>query len=293
MKYVLISAVRNEEKLIRYPLESVLSQTCMPIRWIIVSDGSTDETDNILHQYEKRFDFIKFVRLDKSRNNEGFSSKVFALREAYARLREVDYNFIGILDGDISFNPSYYKNILSEFEKNDKLGISGGYIYEPDRKGVFRVRSHNRLRDVAGAIQMFRKECYEIIGGLRPIKLGGEDAYAQTLARANGWKVQAFSEYNIFHHKPGYLKRGIWKERFREGRIDYVLGTHAIYEFSKFIRRIPESPILLGALVRVIGYLEALITCKDKIPPPEIMEYIKKEHWNILRNALRNPKKKC
>ncbi|MGZ5501756.1 MAG: hypothetical protein ACXWEW_11465, partial [Nitrososphaeraceae archaeon] len=84
-----------------------------------------------------------------------------------------------------------------------------------------------------------------------------------------------------------YLKRGIWKERFREGKLDYVLGTHAIYEFLKFIRRIPESPFLLGAIVRIIGYVLAFLTREDKIPPPRIMEHIKNEQWDIIRNVLR------
>jgi len=293
MDYVLISAVRNEEKLIHYPMESVLSQTCMPIKWVVVSDGSTDETDKILRQYENRSDFIQFLRLDASIENKGFASKVFALRKAYEMLKKVDYDFIGILDADVSFNSRYYENILTEFGKNKKLGISGGYVYEPDHKGIYRSRSHNRIRSVAGAVQMFRKECYDLIGGLQPIIYGGEDTYAEMLARANGWEVRAFPEYNVFHHKPGYLKRGVWNERFREGRLDYVLGTSAIYEFLKFIRRIPESPFLLGAFVRMIGYLEALITCKDKIPPPEIIRYIQKEQLNNLRNAVRNPNREC
>jgi glycosyltransferase involved in cell wall biosynthesis len=265
----------------------------MPARWVIVSDGSTDETDKILRQYEKRSDFIQFIRLDASRENKGFVSKVFALRKAYEMLGKGDYHFIGILDADVSFNSRYYENILNEFGKNNKLGISGGYIYEPDHQGIYRSRSHNRIRSVAGAVQMFRKECYEMMGGLQPIIYGGEDTYAEMLARASGWEVQAFPEYNVFHHKPGYLKRGVWNERFREGRLDYVLGTRAIYEFLKFIRRISESPFFLGACVRIIGYLEASITGKDKIPPPEIIQYIQKEQWNILINAVRNPKRKC
>lgn len=282
MKYVLISAVRNEEKTIRYPIESVLSQTCLPLKWVIVSDGSTDETDNILRQFESKFNFIQFVRLEKNHKNEGFSSKVMALREAYTKLMSIEYSFIGVLDADISFNSIYYENIFKEFEKNDKLGISGGYIYEPDTNGVFISRSHNRVRSVAGAVQMFRRECYEMIGGLQPIIYGGEDTYAEILARANGWEVNSFPGYNVYHHKPGYLKRGVLKERFREGRLDYVLGTHVIYELLKFFRRIPENPFLFGAFIRVIGYIEALVASRHIIPPPDILKYYRKEQYNVI-----------
>jgi len=285
MSYVLISAVKNEEKYIHHPLESVMSQTCTPLRWVIVSDGSEDGTDDILRKYQERCDFLQFIRRDAIKENIGFMSKVFALRQGYETLREVEYNFIGILDGDISFDPTYYENILTEFGKNKKLGISGGYIYEPDKNGVYRRRTHNRVRSVAGAVQMYRRECYEMIGGLQPIIYGGEDTYAEIVARINNWEVQAFPEYKVFHHKPGYEKRGVWKERFREGRLDYVLGYRTIYELLKLIRRIPEYPYFCGAFVRIIGYVWAFMTGEDKIPPPEILIHIKKEQWDILRKA--------
>lgn len=286
MRYVLITAVHNEEKYIQYPLESVLSQTYIPLKWIIVSDGSTDETENILKKYEDNNSFIRCFRLEKDSRNKGFISKVHALRHACEMVKGENYDYIGILDGDVSFCDKYYQNIMGEFNKNRTLGIAGGFVHERDRNGIFQSRTHNRERSVPGAVQMFRRECYEMVGGLKPIVYGGEDAYAEIVARATGWEVRAFPDYPVFHHKPGHLKRGIWKERFREGKMDYTIGNHPFFESMKFIRRIPEYPVFIGAAVRMLGYLDALVRREDRIPPPDMLKQLKAEQWNIMRKAF-------
>jgi glycosyltransferase involved in cell wall biosynthesis len=286
MSYVLITAVHNEEKYIHYPLESVLSQTCIPLKWVIVSDGSTDGTDNVLRKYEGKHPFLHWCRLEKDSKNKGFLSKVHALRYAYELVNKENYNYIGILDGDVSFCDTYYRNIMGEFNKNPKLGIAGGFVHERDRNGIFQSRIHNRERSVPGAVQMFRRECYERIGGLKPIVYGGEDAYAEIEARAAGWEVRSFPEYPVFHHKPGHLKRGIWKERIREGKMDYAIGNHPFFELMKFLRRIPEYPVFIGAAVRMLGYLDALVMREDRIPPTEMLKQIKAEQWDIMRKAF-------
>jgi len=286
--YVLITAGHNEGNLIHYPVESVLSQSYLPARWVIVSDGSTDDTDDIVRKYAEKNSFIRYCRLEKDSRNKGFESKVVALRHAYNCLKGKNYDYIGVLDADISFCDRYFENILEEFIKNGKLGIAGGYIYEPDRNGVFSPRSHNRERSVSGAVQMFRRECYEKIGGLKPIIYGGEDTYAEILARTFGWEVRSFPEYNVFHHKPGYLKRGLWKERIREGKLDYVLGNFTIYEIMKFFRRMHEYPFIIGSFARLSGYFLASMMREDKIPPPHILRNIRSEQWHILLNLFHN-----
>jgi glycosyltransferase involved in cell wall biosynthesis len=286
MTYVLLTAVHNEEKYIHYPVDSVLSQTYVPEKWVIVSDGSTDGTDNILRKYEGMHSFIHYCRLEKKSKNKGFISKVHALRYAYEMVNKENFNYIGILDGDVSFCDKYYQNIMCEFNKNRKLGIAGGFVHERDRNGIFQSRIHNRERSVPGAVQMFRRECYEIIDGLKPIIYGGEDTYAEIVARASGWEVRSFPEYHVFHHKPGYLKRGTWKERIREGKLDYVIGNHPIFELMKFLRRIPEYPVLLGATVRMLGYLNAFVRNEEKIPTKEMLKQIRSDQWNLLRKGI-------
>jgi glycosyltransferase involved in cell wall biosynthesis len=286
MPYALLTSAKNEVNFIGNTIKSVLSQVNLPTIWYIVSDGSTDGTDEAIKAYADIYDFIKLKRIESSNNNQGFSSKVFALKHGYEKLYEFKYKYIGILDADITINSTYYQDIMLKFENNPRLGISGGYIYEMNKDGVFVSRKNNRKRSVAGAVQLFRRECFEEINGLQAIRYGGEDTYAEIMARYYGWEVEASPEYKVFHHKPGHLKRGIWKERIRMGRLDYVLGYQPAYEVMKCMWRIPEAPILLGAIVRMWAYFGAMYTGIIKIPPPNILRHIRKEQWDIVRKIF-------
>ena len=289
-KYVLITSAKNEAKYISDTLESVLSQSIVPIKWIVVSDGSIDGTDKILKDYELKHDILKYIRIDSSKEL-GFISKVLAIKKAYELLRDHNYEFIGILDADVSFDVNYYENIIGKFNDNPKLGISGGYIYEQDPDATYRSRKTNRERCVAGAVQMFRRECYERIGGLYPIRYGGEDTLAEIMARVYGWEVRSFPEFKVLHHNPSHRKRGIWRERFRLGKLDYVLGYHIFYELMKFIRRIPENPFFLGSVVRISGFFAAMLASEERIPPPDVVRHIRKEQMSLLLDIIRSRSK--
>ena len=223
--YVLITAARNEEKYIDATIKSVLSQTILPKKWVIVSDGSTDHTAEIIKKYSDHSNYIEFVRRDLGSNqNTDFASKVFALNAGYERLKNFAYDYIGHLDADITFEPDYYDNVLKLFEQDPLLGIAGGYIFEPVQ-GNFESRPYNTERSVAGGIQLFRRKCYENIGGFIPLKMGGEDTYAEVMARMKGWNVASFKEIIVHHHKIGSLTRGKIRECFRKGIMDYSLGN--------------------------------------------------------------------
>ena len=212
--YVLITAARNEEKYIEATIKSVLSQTILPKKWVIVSDGSTDHTDEIIKKYLANSRFIEFVRREPGSNQDsGFASKVFALNAGYELLKHGAYDYIGHLDADITFETDYYENVLKLFEQNPLLGIAGGFIFE-QKQGNFVSRPYNTERSVAGGIQLFRREFYQVLGGLIPLKNGGEDWYAEVNARMKGWEVASFHNLHVFHHKPGNVVRGALKESF-------------------------------------------------------------------------------
>src|SRR5262249_37556087 len=157
-------------------------------------------------------------------------------------IRDAEFDFIGFLDADISLNPGYYEKLLAKFKANPKLGIGGGQILEADNGG-FRSRFRNASGEVAGAIQFFRRECYEGIGGLIPFRWGGHDAVADTMARRNGWDVWTFADMHAYHHRPtGTAGSTVWRARFREGMEDYFLGYHPLYELGKCLRRLAEPP---------------------------------------------------
>jgi cellulose synthase/poly-beta-1,6-N-acetylglucosamine synthase-like glycosyltransferase len=178
--YVLTTAAYNEERHIASTLRSVVRQNIRPSKWVIVSDGSTDGTDRIVQGWARRYPFIEFVRLEKS-DSHSFSAKVRALRVGFQLLSHTDYEFIGVLDADLSFEPDYFQSVLDRFANEPKLGIAGGNIAQlVDGKLVPRLKDMN---SVAGAVQLLRRTCFEQTGGLPALEHGGEDAAMEISAR--------------------------------------------------------------------------------------------------------------
>jgi len=289
INYVLITAARNEATYIEMTLQSVIAQTVLPMKWVIVSDGSTDETDAIVKRYSRKRDFIDLIRIEEHNRERNFASKVFAIQEAYKHLQGINYTYIGHLDADISFNEDYYKQIINKFTQNDKLGIAGGLILE-NYEGQFESRPFNTTRSVAGGIQFFRRECYEEIGGLLPLKVGGEDWYAEVTARMNGWVVESYSDLKVFHHKRSTKTRGVIRESFRHGIMDYSLGSHPLFELFKCIRRIKEKPFFIAACIRIGSFIWAYLSAKERPVSEEFVTYLRTEQIQRLRDKLFNDK---
>ncbi len=185
LRYVLVTPARNEADFIEGTLKSVVAQTIVPEKWVIVSDGSSDATEEIVESYAKKHAYIELV-VRVAGTGRDFGSKVFAFNSGYERLGGTDYSYIGNLDADVSLEPDYFERLLQHFSERPKLGIGGGAIFEAV-DGKFRARAGNRIRSVAGAVQLFRKECFQEIGGYSPIETGGIDTLAEVTARMLGW----------------------------------------------------------------------------------------------------------
>ncbi len=285
-RYVLMTAARNEAANIGRTIESVSAQTVKPVKWVIVSDGSTDGTDEIIKQYAIKHDFIDFQRKECGNNKPDFASKAFALKAGYLRLQGLGYQYIGVLDADITFfAPSYYEEVLKRFAGNPLLGIGGGFIHEND-KGPFRSRPANRVHSVAGAIQLFRRECYEMIDGLRPSKAGGEDWMAEIYARMSGWEVQAFPELVAYHHKSGFATRGMVGDCIRQGVMDYTIGSHPLFEVLKCVRRVKMRPFFVGAAFRMYGYTLSWLRGREHAMSPAAMAFLRREQLGRVKHNL-------
>ena len=281
--YVLITAARNEEAYIEKTLAAVVSQTVLPQKWVIVSDGSTDRTDEIVSEYAKKYNFIQLVRAEDQRGRD-FASKVYAVDLGYEQLKNCDYDYLGNLDADVSFDSNFYETVLTRFEQNSNLGIVGGFIYEKEN-GEFRSLSYNSNEDVAGATQTFRRACYEAIEGYRPLKWGGEDSVANTMALMKGWEVQSFADLKVFHYRP--MGRGggrlILRFRFNEGLRDYSVGYSPVYFLMKAIRRTFEKPYILGSLARLVGYSWAVFRRYKRGVPRPFINFMKHEQMKKLK----------
>jgi biofilm PGA synthesis N-glycosyltransferase PgaC len=283
--YVLVTATWNEEKYIHHTIGAVLKQTILPSAWVIVSDGSTDGTDEIVKAAAARNDFVVYVRKERTQEQKGFASKVYAIREGLNHLNNLSYSFIGHLDSDVSFAPDYYEQVLRKFDDDPRLGIAGGFILE-EQANRFRSRPSNTSRSVAGAIQLFRKECYEAIGGLIPLECGGEDWYAEIRARMMGWEVKAFPDLQVMHHKRSVDARGLMAEHFRQGAVDQILGTHVVFELAKGFRRIIEAPYLAGSIVRLAGYTWSRYRRSNMGVPEEVKGFLHEEQVARLKSIV-------
>ena len=285
--YVLITAARNEEKYIENTIKTIIAQTVIPVKWIIVSDGSTDRTDEIVQQYSANYNFITLVRKTTNLNGQiDFSSKVNAIKMGYEKLEGTDYNFIGILDGDVTFDSYYYENILRKFAENSKLGIAGGITFDQYDNHCIRRSSRNE-NYVSGCIQLFRSKCYEDIGGLFPIQEGGEDTIAVIMAQMKDWETETFKEYKVYHHKHSKAARGLLSETYREGRMFYALGSHPLFEIIKSIKRIIYKPYFFYAFVRMIGYLWPYCKRQKRPVSDEFIRFLRRTQFEQLKYFFR------
>jgi len=279
-KYILITSAHNEAGLIGNTIKSVLDQQIKPLEWIIIDDGSTDNTSEIVAEFAASNSFIKLFNktADLSRD---FSSKVNAIHLAVSKITSLDYDYLGILDADITFDASYYASVISKFENREKLGIVGGIIYDLVNGKTIPLYLHPNI--TRGAVQFFKRECFEEIGGLLPLKYGGEDSAACFSARSKGWEVQNFEDLIGYHHRlAGTADRGIYKARFREGFVEYHLGYHPLFEFVKGISRYKEQPTILGSMVRFTGFWWANLKREKRSISKELIKFIRKEQINRI-----------
>jgi poly-beta-1,6-N-acetyl-D-glucosamine synthase len=282
--YVLITAARNEEKYIRRPLEAAIRQTVLPKRWIIVSDGSEDKTDEIVRSYTEKHKFIEIVSLPAHQNRD-VGLKVHAFNAGYSRLAGSDYDFLANVDADVSFGPDYFEFLLGKFNEFSKLVIAGGVVldlYDNNRW----VRQVARLDSVGGPVQFFRKSFFESIGGYVAIPGGGEDVVAEYLARRDGLEVRAFPERKIFHYRrPGTEGRSILRSRFHQGVRDYRIGYDPLFEAAKCVRRLAEQPYVFGSLSWFAGYVSASLKREKRVLPERMIRDIR----SVQRKDLRRP----
>jgi glycosyltransferase involved in cell wall biosynthesis len=283
--YVLISAARNEADYIEKTIESVIAQTVLPLRWVIVSDGSTDGTDEIVKKYMAKCPWIELIRMPE-RKERHFAGKANAFNAGYAKVAGLAYDIIGNLDTDVSFDPDYFDFLLRKFTENPKLGVAG----TPFREGSFQYDfRYTNIEHVSGQIQMFRRECFAEIGGYAPLKTGGIDLVAVTTARMKGWQTRTFLEKPYFHHRPmSSAQRGVLGASFHGGWVDYLLGCDTLWQLFRCIYRLfKRRPIILWSVWCLAGYGWALVTRPERVVSAEFVQFRKAEERRRLREFFR------
>ena len=283
LKYALITPARNEEAFIGKTIQSVLSQTVLPLRWIIVSDGSTDRTDEIVERYARDNPWMKLIRMPEHRDRT-FAAKAHCFNAAYERLDGVPYDIIGNLDADISFEPDYFAYLLGKFAANPKLGVAGTPFVEGSVQYDYRVTN---IEHVSGACQLFRRECFEQIGGYVPIRAGGIDWIAVTTARMKGWQTRTFTEMTCLHHrKMGTGTASGIQTPFRHGMKDYYLGGHPLWQLFRSAYQATRKPYLIGGVMLLAGFGWAALKGVEKPVSKELTAFHQMEQMQRLKRVI-------
>lgn len=284
LKYVVISPARNEARFIELTLKSVIAQTVLPMKWIVVSDGSTDGTDEIVSRYASDHSFIELLRMPE-RKERDFAGKVHAFRAGYERVKQVGYDVIASLDADISFEADYFEFLLNKLAANEALGVVGTPFQELSGQ-VYDYRFVS-IEHVSGACQVFRRECFEAIGGYRPIKGGSIDHVAVISARMHGWQTRTFPEKVCTHHRDmGTAQHGILKSRFKMGMKDYRIGNHPLWEVSRTMYQMTHKPRLVGGFMLGLGYAWASVRRVERPVPREVVVFHRKEQLKRLKDKI-------
>ena len=289
--YVLVTAAKNEETYISRLLESVINQTRLPKLWVVVSDGSTDRTDEAVEDFAARYDFIRLLRLGNQRAR-AFSSQAFACNAGYESIENTQFDYVGFLDADITFDSRYYERLLAIFKSNPRLGVAGGDIFEY-RSGSFQPRYRNSEDNVAGAVQLFRRRCFDDIGSrFIPLQHGGHDFVANAMARKKGWQVRSISGLEVYHHRPtGTAGTTQYRARFRSGLQDYFMGYLPLFEIGKCMRRVTEPPVAIGTVVQICGYVLPWVTRRKRPVPADFVRFLQQEQRRRVFHSVVRPTK--
>lgn len=282
--YVLITPARNEAQLIELTLRSVLAQTLKPVRWIVVSDGSTDGTDEIVTKYAANNSWIELIRMPERRERH-FAGKVHAFNAGYARVRHVAYDIIGNLDADVSFGEEHFGHLVSKFVEDPRLGVVGA----PFREGSYQYDYRfTNIENVWGGCQLFRKECFDSIGGYVAVRGGCVDHIAVVSARMKGWKTRTFTESICIHHRGmGTAEHSGLRAKFRNGAKDYSVGNHPIWEVFRAIYQMKQQPFVAGGLALASGYAWSMLRRMERPVSHELVAFSRREQMQRLGKFLR------
>ncbi|MFZ0760690.1 MAG: glycosyltransferase family A protein [Candidatus Sulfotelmatobacter sp.] len=270
-KYVIVSPVRDEEKFVEGTIKSIVGQSIRPSEWIIVNDGSTDRTGDIVDGYARQHPWIRVCHLPNRGFRKPGGGVVEAFNEGYKALRCDDWEFIVKLDGDLILAPDYFERCLDRFREDRRLGIGGGSIYHvlDGKESV----EHNPQFHVRGATKIYRRECWEAIGGLWVAP--GWDTIDEVKANMLGWTSRTFPEIKLHHQRLTGTAESRWKDLVKIGRARYVSGYHPLFMASSCILRSFRQPYLWGSAAIVYGYASGYLRRLPRVNDPLFIKYIR------------------
>jgi len=279
MSYVVITPVRDESAFLPFTIESVIRQTILPAEWIIVNDGSQDNTGEIIEQYASRHSWIRPLHLADRGFRKSGGGVVDAFNEGYAKLSPRSWDFVVKLDGDLEFAPDYFEKCLCHFGKDPRLGIGGGSISnrmpdgsdQPEKGPAFHVR---------GATKIYKQQCWADIAPLWAAP--GWDTLDEVKANMKGWTTRTFPELSIVQHRVTGGADGMWRDRVKNGRANFICGYHPLFMLAKCVSRIASPPYVVGALGLTWGYLTGYLCRTARVDDAALIKYVRRQQLSRL-----------
>jgi len=285
LAYVLITPCRNEARLIEETLKSVVAQTIPPLKWVIVNDGSTDTTADIVAKYVEQYSWIELINRP-ARKERNFAGKVHAFNEGLQRVQDLKFDLVANLDADISFGPDHFEFLLSKFMENPALGVAGT-AYTQDGGWDSTRDSFEGETSVHGGLQFFRYQCFLDIGGYCANRLGGIDWIAVTTARMKGWETRNYPDRRYHHSRiMGTAEKSPLGAAFDYGKKDYFLGGSPLWELCRVAFRMTKKPFVLGGVALLLGYCTAAVRRLERPVSRDLVRFHRREQMKKLSLIL-------
>jgi len=295
--YVLISPCRNEADFMRKTLDSVVSQSVSPSEWVIVDDGSTDKTPDILKEYAGKYPFIKVV----TRENRGHRSVGPGVIDAfYSGFETVDierFDFSCKFDLDLILPPLYFEILMDRMLEKPRIGTSSGKLYFVDKESGRLISEGCGDENSIGPTKFYRNKCFDEIGGfVREVMWDGIDGHR---CRQLGWIAVSWDDEDlrVTHLRPmGSSQNSIITGRLRHGFGQYFMGTSFVYMLASAVYRVFRPPYLIGGLAMLWGYIRSALKGLHRFEDENLAKFIRSYQWQCLlkgkRKATLNLEKK-
>ena len=280
IRYVVVTPARDEAQHISLTIDSLAAQSIKPARWIIVNDGSEDETGRIAGEAANSHAWISVLnRVDRGFRKAG-GGVVDAFYEGFRHVEDDSWDYLVKMDADLSFDPDYFERCFAEFDRDETLGIAGGTICG-NADGTIRPEAKNDPRfHVRGATKIYRSACWRDIGGL--IRAPGWDTLDEVKANMLGWTTRTLVGINALHHRPTGAAYGIWNDRVKSGMANYISGYHPLFMFLKCLRRMLERPFVAGGLALLVGFLKGYFKGVPQVDDKLLIQYFRRQQLNRL-----------
>ena len=281
-RYIVVTPCKNEGENLPDLIGSVVAQTIRPEVWVIVDDGSTDGTQNIIEDAMKAHDWIRNIRMDSEARDlglhlAGIIKQGFNYAILHCKENGLEYSYLGNLDGDLTLPPTFYENLMREFEKDSTLGVASGGTEHII--GDHIVHAKVSVSEPSGGHMLMRRECFDEIGMI-PLSYA-VDSVIKAKARIRGWKTTRFEENIATEIRDVNAAEGYWKGFVHKGEIYYYLNHNPLHVAMKIVKYSFKRPCYAG-VAYLTGYLGSLVRRKERVDDPEIRRY----YWNKWKGHL-------